>query len=694
LKLINNIFSNIREIKGFTKEEIIEVKKTFEKFNSQNLDKSEIDNYLKERFPFQIIEDYSKYIEELIIFSQNYLLKSDSAFKDERNYYELKAGILNETTLMANNLITLKLNAQNTKRFLKNNSSLEDAVLKIQNLLDNYNNLISQLGVPQKVIKGSYDNIAYIWTEVNKIKNSFLKVIDFPNILKVWEEIKELETSIGDFNNQTSKRKKLKKTRGFSTTLFNDLYQIFDKKQDGKTEFYSDLIFLLFQNHFIENFVGDVDDYDDFVNVIDRKDIDKKLKDLMHPIVRSLMESKFKPILEEIEELDNKFNIIEAKKKISAKSLLDQKVSEYVPKIAEFYLNGLEKKYQSSLSELKEYDEFKNIKKDYSEKVDNFYSLFENINANISKFNIVIHPYEVIINSYEKIVENVLVEITRRREEYLQYLKTIKKERLQDHVRNFIYEKINEVNNLMSKYQDETALIVREEFPQLKQVREIVNTYKRDIQKVKDSVYNKLNEYKEKNVEIYQIIKQWEDNFAFKKQQLSFLLSTMLSKLFKLFKDVIKEEDGLFESLAEISEQKQDEPNLPLNFALSSYLMDKLTERELNERISEIKLKVENLSGVINLYQTELTNLENKLRDKVQIREGITSDKIKCGVCHKNFNFAKDQIIKCPFCEAVYHYLCVAFWLTKYNSCPSCQNSFVDPNAGLYSSEGDRDEEQ
>ena len=694
MKLINNIFNNVREIKGFTKEEIIEVKTTFEKFNSQNLDKSEKENYLKERFQLQIIEDYSKYIEELIIFSQNYLLKSNSDAKDERNYYELKAGILNETKLMVNNLINLKLNAQNTKRFLKNDSSLENAVLKIQSLLDNYNYLISQLGAPQKVIKGSYDNISYVWTEVNKIQNSYLKIIDFPNTLKVWEEIKELETSIGDFNNLTSKRKKLKKTRGFSTAFFNDLYQIFDKKQDGKAEFYSDLIFLLFQNGFIENFAGDVDDYDDFVNVIDRKDIDKKIKDLMHPIVRSLMESKFKPILEEIEELDNKFNILEDKTKINSKSLLDQKVSEYLPRIAEYYLNGLEKKYQSSLSELKEYDEFKNIKKVYSEKVDNFYSLFENINDYISKFNIVLHPYEIILNPYEKIVENILVEITRRREEYLQYLKTIKKERLQDHVRNFIYEKINEVNNLMSKYQDETALIVREEFPQLKQVREIVNTYKQDIQKVKDSVYNKLNEYKEKNVEIYQIIKQWEDNFTFKRQQLSFLLSTMLNKLFKSFKDIIEEEDAIFESLSEISEQKQNKNNLPLNYALSSYLMDKLTESELNERISEIKLKVENLSSVINLYQTELSNLENILKDKVKIREGITSDKIKCGVCHKNFNFAKDQIIKCPFCEAVYHYLCVAFWLTKYNSCPSCQNQFLDPNAGIYSTEEDRDKEQ
>ena len=109
-----------------------------------------------------------------------------------------------------------------------------------------------------------------------------------------------------------------------------------------------------------------------------------------------------------------------------------------------------------------------------------------------------------------------------------------------------------------------------------------------------------------------------------------------------------------------------------------------MTEEELHERMKEVHSKIDDLNRELILYQSEITNLEETISNKVKIREGITSDKIICSICRKNFDWAKDQIIKCPFCDAVYHYLCVADWLAKHNSCPSCQNAFLDPNSGMY----------
>ena len=150
---------------------------------------------------------------------------------------------------------------------------------------------------------------------------------------------------------------------------------------------------------------------------------------------------------------------------------------------------------------------------------------------------------------------------------------------------------------------------------------------------------------------------------------------------------MIEEENSLFEHITEITDQKDNFDNVPLNFAISNILVDKLTVDELDERTHEIQSKIENLNKEMELYRSELSNLKKTLADKVKLREGITNENVQCGVCRKTFDFAKDQIIKCPFCDAVYHYLCVAFWLSKYNSCPSCQNTFLDPNAGLFESE-------
>ncbi len=686
MKITDNVFNEVREILGFSKENILDIKRTIDKFRAEKSDQTEteIDDFLKTKFSREILDSYSNYIEEIRNFSDVYLLPKEGS--EIINFHNLKSGILEELKLFSNNLLNLKLNCRNTKRFLKNNSYLEQFIMTAQSLIDENDDLINIFENSLNKLEGDYDNIGYIWIEANKIKNLNLKINKFPSILTKWDEIKELNDFIEESNQDSIKKRKKKKKGVFLTSYFNDIYQFFNRKQDDKINIYSDLIFLLFQNNLIEEF-NEVEDLGEFVNVLDRKEIIQKLKKFLSPIIKSLIEDKLKYLLNEIEELEKKYKLEEDKKKFNLKTLLEQKFSLYLPKIAEYYLSGLEKKYQTTISDLKEYDEFKNIAKFYSEKTELFFSLIEKIFEYINEFGWCLTPYEEVTESYKKTIENVLSEINRRNEEYVFFLKTVRKERLRDRVRNFIYEKITEVNDLMSKYQDDTALIVREEFPQIKQIRDILSKYKLSIQKIKDEVYKKLDFYKEKDIDIYQIIKQWEDNFTLKKQQLSFLLSMMLNKLFKNFKELIEEEDLMLEHITEI--EAQNDPTttetVPLNFALSDFLVDKLTEEELNERIGEINSRIENLSKEIYLYQSELTNLQKTLANRVKIREGITSDKIRCGVCHKQFDFAKEQIIKCPFCDAVYHYLCVAFWLSKYNSCPACQNQFLDPNAGIYS---------
>jgi len=691
LKITDNVFNDVREILGFSKENILEIKRIIDKFRAEKSDQTEIDDFLKIKFSREFLDSYSNYLEYIRNFADLYLLPKEGS--EIINFHNLKSGILEELKLFSNNLLNLKLNCRNIKRFLKNNSYLEQFLTTVQSVIDENDDLINKFENSLHKLEGIYDDIGYIWIEANKIKNLNLKINNFPSIITKWDEIKELNDFIEESNQDSIKKRKKKKKGVFLTSYFNDIYQFFNRKQDDKINIYSDLIFLLFQNNLIEEF-NEVEDLDEFVNVLDRKEIIQKLKKFLRPIVKSLIEDKLKSFLNEIEELDKNFKLEEDKKKFNLKTLLEQEFSLYLPKIAEYYLSGLEKKYQATINDLKEYDEFKNVAKFYSEKTELFYSLIEKILEYINEFEWCLMPYVEVSDSYKKTIENVLSEITRRSNEYVFYLKTVRKERLRDRVRNFIYEKIAEVNDLMSKYQDDTALIVREEFPQIKQIRDILSNYKVSIQKIKDEVYKKLDFYKEKDIDIYQIIKQWEDNFTLKKQQLSFLLSMMLNKLFKNFKELIEEEGLMLKHITEITDQKDTIETVPLNFALSNFLVDKLTEEELNERIGEIKVRIENLSKEIYLYQSELTNLQKTLANRVKIREGITSDSIRCGVCHKQFDFAKEQIIKCPFCDAVYHYLCVAFWLSKYNSCPACQNKFLDPGAGIYSDqEGEYEKE-
>jgi len=160
-----------------------------------------------------------------------------------------------------------------------------------------------------------------------------------------------------------------------------------------------------------------------------------------------------------------------------------------------------------------------------------------------------------------------------------------------------------------------------------------------------------------------------------------------MNKIFKSFKDLIDTESIMFAEITEITKQSENFEGLPFNFALSSFLANKLSEDELRERISEINSKLNQITSSLGLYEVERAKLEEILTNKVKLRQGVSVSNVQCTVCHKNINFVQDKLITCVFCNSTYHYLCVAEWLSQHNSCPMCQNTFLDPNLGLFESE-------
>lgn len=53
---------------------------------------------------------------------------------------------------------------------------------------------------------------------------------------------------------------------------------------------------------------------------------------------------------------------------------------------------------------------------------------------------------------------------------------------------------------------------------------------------------------------------------------------------------------------------------------------------------------------------------------------------VQCTVCHELILPRTTEIIKCSYCGSQYHYSCVYDWLARHNSCPMCQNVFLNPN--------------
>lgn len=678
LRLFDNNFEGYREINGYSKDEILRVKNTITQLKAENTKSQEIDDFLKNEFKIEVFNSFSEYFTNVKIFSEKYLISSS-----KKEFFSLKQAITNELKLISNNLTNLSSNGRNVKRLVKNNEYLDKFLNDNKELTNYINNFLPRLKDNTKKPEYEYENDVTLWIEANRIKNLFFKFNDIPINLENWEELQEFVVYITSLV-EAKLTKKVKSRKEIVLNFhFDELYQFILSKADENIEIYNDFIYLLYHFGIIEDYEGEA-----FINVLERKESIQSLKDKMRPVIVALIKDKLKNLIQEIEDLDKQYDLDgHGLGKLRVELLLEQKFSEFLPKIVELYFKGLDKKFQGLVSDTSDPDEFvKAINSNYS-KVDEFALKIDEIDAWILNFDKILNPYTNITSSLKKTLANIISEILRRKEDYSNYLENIKDEGLRVDVRSFVNEKIAEVNKFINSYEDETSLIIKEELPQLREIKDLLSNYKGKIEQIKSEVYSKLDMYKTNNIDMYAVIKNWEDNFNRKQQQLTFLLTILMNKIFKSFKDLIDTESILFAEITEITKQSENFEGLPFNFALSSFLASKLSEDELKERISEINSKVNQITSSLGLYEVERAKLEEILTNKVKLRQGVSISNVQCTVCHKYINYVEDKLITCPFCGSTYHYLCVAAWLSKHNSCPMCQNTFLDPNLGLFESE-------
>jgi len=678
LRLIDNTFDGHREVRGYNKEEMSSIKNKVLEIQTDKAKSQNLEDFLNSEFKLEVLEGYSKYFNEIKQFSEEYLIS-----KSNNNYFHLKTAIFDEIELIYNNLTNLSSNIRNVKRLIKNGKQLEEILGKYKILLDRIETFLPRLKSTITKTEKEYNNEIYLWINSNKIKNLMFRVNDISENINKWQEVKDLQEYIKDLI-EAKTQKKIKSWKEVLLSLhFNELYQYFLSKYEKQINVFDDLLFLLYRKNIIEEHQGE-----EFINILERKEVVNNLKIKMRPLILALIKDKLEGDIKEIENLDKQYDLTGTGiGKLNVEELLNQKFKDFLPKLVDYYFKGLDKRFQKIANQVDNPEEFIEVVNSCYNKIDKFASKIDEIDTWILRFDNILKPYENITDSLKKSIGNLSSEIYRRKEEYLNYMSNIRDEGLRIELRNFVDKKIEEVNKLIHSYEDETSVIIREELPQLKEIRDLLKDYKEKIDKIKEEVYFKLEAYKEHNIDMYQVIKHWEDNFNRKKQQLTFLLTILINKIFKSFSELIDKESIMFAEISEITKQTENFEGLPINFALSSFLANKLSESELRERITEINAKINQLTTSLGLYQIEASKMEEILSNKVKVREGVSASNVQCTVCHKNINFAKDKLITCPFCASTYHYLCVADWLSKYNSCPMCQNQFLDPNLGIFENE-------
>ncbi|GAG78665.1 unnamed protein product, partial [marine sediment metagenome] len=240
MRLFSNNFKGYRDVKGYSKDEILNVKKKLTTIKSEHLDSHEIDEFLKSEFKVDVFNSYLEYYNEIKLFSESYLFSGSN-----KEYFSLKQEILNELKLVSSNLTNLNSNGRNIKRIIKHNKFLDNFLQISKELQININEFTPLLEKKIQKINKFYNNNTLCWVEANKIKDLSFKLNNIPSNLGQWEELQELKAYLRSLIEAKSDKKIKSRKDVLLSFHFNELQSFFLSKSDDKTTIYDDFIYLL-----------------------------------------------------------------------------------------------------------------------------------------------------------------------------------------------------------------------------------------------------------------------------------------------------------------------------------------------------------------------------------------------------------------------------------------------------------------
>lgn len=436
---------------------------------------------------------------------------------------------------------------------------------------------------------------------------------------------------------------------------FKELYHVISQQED------SALLFDIFALLYVHQIVTEVK----YVRDDTFSDIITQLKLHIDTEPKTRLEA---PISSCVEELHHLQEYITFRNDDTIDGILQLNVWELLPKIASYYCDGLEKKFQS----VETASDINDVSALYTEKTGIIFSL-------LSRVHTILHTMEVyfgtsfgqVLNNAKKMILSLEEYTMRRQHEFLQYLSTIKANQLYEESRVFVSEKISESSQLINEYQDNIALITRQGFPELHQVETLIDEYTTKIGTIKTEVQHHITHSEISEENRYRISNYWEAHITVTDKKLEFFLSSLLSKLHKMVVRLQEKEDDMFD----MSINSQTQP-------IST--MKNYTEDELHERATLLRSKINGLTTRLTYYQEELTAIEQERTRRIKTKEGIGEGSVQCAVCRQEVMVGTEQFIKCYYCEGIFHYMCIASWISTHNSCPTCQNEFLDPHSPLF----------
>ncbi|HME54740.1 MAG TPA: hypothetical protein VKM55_21210 [Candidatus Lokiarchaeia archaeon] len=244
---------------------------------------------------------------------------------------------------------------------------------------------------------------------------------------------------------------------------------------------------------------------------------------------------------------------------------------------------------------------------------------------------------------------------------------------------------------LINEFEGNIGTILNKTYLDFEVLGESVKSFKGKYQDILDQLNATLNRYDAFKLmttieEIKQFIEKRNEKINLINNMVLVDLRENVNKITRSMSEItgmLKEGKGFSVERGKLIDAEFEANVAEVNISLNGVISEEIIEDEfmIKKRLSLIE---ERLSEIDTIKK----DLEEK-RDKLLFRILKDDDKPKfleehkvgeCIICYEPITTLDEEVIVCPHCGRIGHYLCLAYWLEKYSLCPVCHGKLIRPD--------------
>jgi hypothetical protein len=292
------------------------------------------------------------------------------------------------------------------------------------------------------------------------------------------------------------------------------------------------------------------------------------------------------------------------------------------------------------------------------------------------------NPHENLIKTILRSTDRIQKELEVRIEQFGEYARTIEEESNRTDLNQLITEKIDALNNILKSYEEQVGTLLDQKLPMVNQIIALFQQYTTQFQAIKADMTKIFKEYRDKEINLFSSLKTWEEQYDAVRNRTRFVITSAMNDFLEKIKPLVQEEQEFVKKLADLSATSDI---IPIQFELEMLIPERLTEKELRDRITALDQKLSGLDHLRQIYEMQREKYHQLFTEYRKTHDNIENK--QCVICRKVVDVVDDHFIRCNFCGSMMHYACGAMWINKYNACPVCHNNYTVPHNEVFDPE-------